>query len=174
MKKKLIISIFPLLGLISCTKTNVADKPEEIATINFVNPASSDGSSIADCGTCPGHITVGYPLQVPDGPFYCLRSTTSLCGIDGPNYRSTNTDPEGGFEGSFQNVNGKLQMTVEKSSLPDDKRLLYFSNDQFVFDRPEYMSDVLLLQLGLPTHYLINAGSHKITSENGDQFTILL
>ncbi len=171
--KNLFFIILPLVGFISCTKTNVSDKVDEIATIQFHNPDGLNASR-NPCGDCPGHIELGYPIIQEGVPYNCLHSTSSLCGINGPTYRSSGNDSGDGFEGSFQNVNGRLQLTVEKDGLSAEKRLLYFNKNQFTFDKPEYMSEELLTKLSIQAPYLIRAGEYKITSENDSQFTILL
>lgn len=150
----------------SCTKESITEKDAKIPTIKFEN-------SVTACGTCPGKITVGYPISIPDGPSYCVTSSTALCGFGGPVYRTTNKIQAEGFIGSFQNVNGKLQMTVDKTSLLAANRNIYFRKDQFTFDKPVYMNDLVIKELNLSVPYLINTGSYPIVAENDDTFTII-
>ena len=155
----------------SCTKESITEKNEDISTIGFENNSNST-SNILECGTCPGHIKIGYPISIPEGPNYCITSTSSICGI-GVVYKTSNTTKTEGFIGSFQNVNGKLQMTVFKNSLSSENRNQYFSNNKFIFDKPEYMNEVVLNELKLSVPYLINPGSYPIVTENEDTFTLI-
>ncbi len=156
----------------SCTKESITEKNEEIPTIGFENNSNST-SNVAECGTCPGHIKIGYPISIPEGPSYCITSTSSICGIGGSVYKTTNPIQSEGFIGSFQNVDGKLQMTVFKNSLSSENRNLYFSNNKFIFDKSEYMNDLVINELKLSAPYLINPGSYPIVTENEDTFSVI-
>ena len=170
--KKLLILLPVIIAMASCTKDSITEKNEEIPTIKFESNSSST-SNVAECGTCPGHIKIGYPISIPEGPSYCITSTSSICGIGGPVYKSTNTTQTEGFIGSFQNVNGKLQMTVYKTSLSNVNRNQYFGNNVFIFDKPEYMNDLVIKELNLSAPYLIKPGTYPIVTENDETFTVI-
>lgn len=170
--KKLLFLLPAIIAFASCTKDSAKEKSADIPTIKFENN-STNASNLVACGTCPGKITVGYPISIPDGPSYCVTSSSSICGFGGGTYRTSNTIQAEGFIGSFQNSNGKLQMTVNKASLSATNRNEYFRKNEFNFDKPVYMNDVILAELKLPVPYLIKTGNYPIATENDDTFSII-
>ena len=169
--KNFLLAMTAIILFASCTKSSLSEKDKNIPTINFEGNSNAT-NNLNQCGICPGHIKVGWPVIIPDGPNYCLTSTRSICGIGGPTYKTNKPQTEG-FIGSFQNVNGKLQMTVEKESLTPLNRKEYFENNSFIFDKPLYMNDVVLKELNLTVPYLINAGTYSIVTETTETFTII-
>lgn len=166
--KKIIIVFAVIIQLTACTKSSIDEKKQDIPTITVVANENSNLGRLS-CGTC-GTVKIGFEHTVPGGPSYCL-DFSNICKFI-INYRSITPEDDKSFYAGFENLNGRLMMVVDKSSLTAACMSTYFSNKRFTFDNSQYMSEEILRPLGLPIPYLIAAGNYPIISEDSSSFTI--